>query len=273
MFGEGLVRTPEDFGLQGERPTNPELLDWLAVEFLDSGWDVKHMLTLMANSKAYQQRSEVSPELLARDPQNRLLARGPRYRLPSWMLRDAALQYAGLLNGEVGGPPVKPYQPDGVWEELFMGRFKYEASEGPAQYRRTLYAFWRRSIAPTFLFDTAQRRLCEVKVSRTNTPLQALTLMNDETFLEASRLLAEKLPGRPAAVFEAVLGRKPDAQEAAVLQREYERVLVHYRKVPADAGMLVEIGQSRAKAASPELAAMMVVSSMILNLDEAITHE
>jgi hypothetical protein len=273
MFGEGLVRTPEDFGLQGERPTNPELLDWLAVEFLDSGWDVKQMLTLMANSKAYRQRSEVSPELLARDPQNRLLARGPRYRLPSWMLRDAALQYAGLLNGEVGGPPVKPYQPDGVWEELFMGRFKYEASEGPAQYRRTLYAFWRRSIAPTFLFDTAQRRLCEVKVSRTNTPLQALTLMNDETYLEASRLLAEKLPGSPAAVFEAVLGRKPDVQEAAVLQREYDRMLLHYRKVPTDAGMLVEIGQSRAKAASPELAAMMVVSSMILNLDEAITHE
>jgi hypothetical protein len=273
LFGEGLVRTPEDFGLQGERPTHPELLDWLAVEFIESGWDVKHMLTLMAESKAYRQRSDVSPELLSRDPQNRLLARGPRYRLPSWMLRDAALQYAGLLNRELGGPPVKPYQPDGVWEELFMGRFKYEASEGPAQYRRTLYAFWRRSIAPTFLFDTAQRRACEVKVSRTNTPLQALTLMNDETYLEASRVLAEGNPGSPAAVFERVLGRKPDAPESAVLQREYGRLLKHYKEMPDDAGLLVKVGQSRAKAPSPELAAMMVVSSMILNLDEAITHE
>ncbi len=278
MFGAGLVRTPEDFGLQGEHPTHPELLDWLAVEFMESGWDVKHMLTLMAESQAYRQRSEVSPELQARDPQNLLLAHGPRYRLASWMLRDAALQYAGVLNPAIGGPPVKPYQPEGVWEELFMGRFKYEASEGPAQYRRSLYAFWRRSIAPTFLFDTAQRRACEVRISRTNTPLQALTLMNDATYLEASRTLAEQAlslpaPQRAAAVFQRVLGRKPDSKEATVLQREYDRVLQYYRKSSADAGLLVKVGQSSSKASSPELAAWMVISGMILNLDEAMTHE
>jgi hypothetical protein len=145
LFGVGLVRTPEDFGLQGERPTHPELLDWLAVEFMESGWDVKHLLTVIATSTTYRQDSAVSEALLARDPQNRLLARGPRFRLPSWMLRDSALRASGLLNPALGGPPVKPYQPEGVWEEMFMGRFKYEPSEGAAQYRRTLYASHVRS--------------------------------------------------------------------------------------------------------------------------------
>ncbi|MEQ2009714.1 MAG: PSD1 and planctomycete cytochrome C domain-containing protein, partial [Limisphaerales bacterium] len=159
LFGAGLVRTPEDFGLQGERPTHPELLDWLAVEFMESGWDVKHILRLMATSATYRQSSVVSESLRARDPENRLLARAPRFRLPAWMLRDGALRSSGLMNAALGGPPVRPHQPEGVWEEIFMGRFKYEPSEGAAQHRRTLYAFWRRSIAPTFLFDSAQRRV------------------------------------------------------------------------------------------------------------------
>lgn len=271
MFGDGLVRTTEDFGLQGEQPTHPELLDWLAVEFVESGWDVKHILRLMANSAAYRRESAVSPELLARDPQNRLLARGARFRLPSWMLRDAALGYAGLLNPALGGPPVKPYQPEGVWEELFMGRFRYEPSEGPAQYRRTLYAFWRRTIAPTFLFDSAQRRSCEVRTSRTNTPLQALTLLNDQTYLEASRTIASAAISQPPtarvrSMFARILSRKPDAAESAVLDREYLRAFTHYRKNPKDAAALAGSQQ-------PELAASMLVASMILNLDEAITHE
>lgn len=152
-----------------------------------------------------------------------------------------------------------------------MGRFKYEPSEGPAQYRRTLYAFWRRSIAPTFLFDTAQRRSCEVRISRTNTPLQALTLLNDETYLEAARALAEAK--EPAAIFARVVGRAPQAAELAVLQREYDRARRYYAAHPGDAEKLLTVGQSPNRAVSAELAAAMVVASMTLNLDEAITHE
>src|SRR4051794_27389502 len=155
------------------------------------------------------------------------------------MLRDAALQSAGLLNAALGGPPVRPFQPEGVWEEMFMGRFKYEASEGAAQYRRTLYAFWRRAIAPTFLFDSAQRRVCEVRTARTNTPLQALTLLNDETYLEASRALATQMLQQSADV-EArlqylawrVLSRPATERDLAVLQREYARALTYYRQTP-----------------------------------------
>jgi hypothetical protein len=191
MFGAGLVRTPDDFGHQGEFPTHPELLDWLAVELLEHDWDLRHILRLIATSETYRQSSDVTPELLSRDPGNRFLARAPRFRLPAWMIRDSALQAAGLLNRSLGGPPVHPWQPDGVWREIFMGRFTYRPSVGPAQYRRTLYAFWRRSSAPTFLFDSAQRRVCEVGIRRTNTPLHALTLLNDATMLEAARVLAE----------------------------------------------------------------------------------
>jgi hypothetical protein len=282
LFGAGLVRTPEDFGMQGEQPTHPELLDWLAVEFMESGWDVKHLLTRMATSATYRQDSKVSAALLARDPENRLLARGPRFRLPSWMLRDAALRTAGLLNPAVGGPPVKPYQPAGVWEEMFMGRFRYEPSEGAAQYRRTLYAFWRRAIAPTFLFDTAQRRVCEVRTSRTNTPLQALTLLNDETFLEASRALATQVLRHPGDMKERlqflsrrVLSRAATEAEIAVLQRELDRALTHYRARSEDAVKFLDFGQTPpdARVNISELAAHTVVASLMLNLDEAITHE
>ncbi len=279
LFGEGLVRTPEDFGLQGEQPVHAELLDWLAIEFVESGWDVKKMLKLMALSAAYRQDSAVTPELLARDPQNQLLARGPRFRLQSWMLRDAALSYAGLLNPVLGGPPVRPYQPEGVWEEIFMGRFNYEPSEGAAQYRRTLYAFWRRTIAPTFLFDTAQRRSCEVRTSRTNTPLQALTLLNDETYLEASRRLAEDALAQKdmkqgiREIFLKILFREPEEKELAVLVREHQRAIQYYRKHQQDAIKLVQVGQQENAVREPELASMMLIASMILNLDEAITHE
>ena len=269
LFGQGLVRTPEDFGLQGERPDHPALLDWLAVEFIESGWDVKHMLRLMATSAAYQRDSRATAEQLAADPANRQYARGARFRLPAWMLRDASLAHAGLLNPAFGGPPVRPYQPEGVWEELFMGRFTYRPSEGPAQYRRTLYAFWRRTIAPTFLFDSAQRRSCEVRTSRTNTPLQALTLLNDETYLEAAQTLAAlPLP----AIFEKVLHRPPSAPELATLTQQYNQALAHYRKHPADAAKLLRSGHALTPP-TPSRAAAMLVASLILNLDEAITHE
>ena len=280
LFGSGLVRTPEDLGLQSEFPVYPEVVDWLAVEFMEHGWDVKHLLKVMVTSAVYQQDSAVSPELLARDPDNKLLARGARFRLPSWMLRDAALKSAGLLNPALGGPPVKPYQPPGVWEELFMGRFKYDASEGAAQYRRTLYAFWRRSIAPAFLFDSAQRRSCEVRYTRTNTPLQALTLLNDETYLEASRTLAEAALQRKAQdrlpwLMQRVLSRPPSQKELGVMQRELQRATTHYTAHPKDAAEFLRFGQQEVPPhlSAPDVAAYTVVASMILNLDETITHE
>lgn len=277
-YGTGLVKTADDFGLQGEFPSHPELLDWLAVEFMESGWNVKHILKVIVTSATYQQSSHVSEDLLARDPENRLLARGPRFRLPSWMLRDHALRASGLLHPVIGGPPVKPYQPEGVWEENFMGRFTYEPSEGPAQYRRTLYAFWRRSIAPTFLFDSAQRRSCEVRSSRTNTPLQALTLLNDENYLEASRALAALAITKPDPLREMVrrvLSRDPRDAEIAILTRERDRALAHYRAHPEDAVKFLSRGHFKpaTNLPAPELAAHTVVASLLFNLDEAITHE
>ena len=281
-FGAGLVRTPEDFGLQGELPTHPELLDWLAVEMMEHNWDVKHILREIVTSETYRQSSDFTPELLQRDPDNRLLARGARFRLQSWMIRDAALHSSGLLNSAIGGPPVRPYQPDGVWEEMFMGRFRYAPSEGPPQFRRTLYAFWRRSAAPTFLFDNAQRRLCEVRPRHTNTPLHALTLWNDLSLLEASREIARSVLAQETTpksridhIFRRIVSRSPTETEMDVLTRELDRALQHFTSEPGDAQKLLEFGQPELQSATDpaELAAYMVVGSMILNLDEAITHE
>ncbi|MGV3483649.1 MAG: DUF1553 domain-containing protein, partial [Planctomycetaceae bacterium] len=252
------------------------------VDLMDHDWDVKYLIRLIVTSKTYQQTSVVSPDLLALDPENKWLARGARFRLPSWMLRDSALAASGLLNRAIGGPPVRPYQPDGVWEELFMGRFNYEPSEGTAQYRRTLYAFWRRAIAPTFLFDSAQRRTCEVRVGRTNTPLQALTLLNDTTYLEAARALAiqaseagDTQASELEHLFHRILSRPPSAKELAVARREADRASERYRLDPESASQLLAVGQAAAAPSgdSSELAALMIVASMLLNLDEAITHE
>ena len=280
LFGVGLVRTVEDFGLQGESPSHPELLDWLAVDLIEHGWDLKRTLRLILNSATYRQDSAVTPALKSMDPENRLLARGSRFRLPSWMLRDCALQTSGLLNGALGGPPVRPYQPEGVWEELFMGRFKYEASEGAAQYRRTLYAFWRRSITPTFLFDSAQRRSCEVRNTRTNTPLQALTLLNDGTFMEASRELARQMIALPEGqrldhLYQRVLSRPVTDSEKAILSRELNRSIVYYGANPEDARRVLQFGQRKPTTGEDQkqLAAHTLLASLTLNLDESITHE
>ncbi len=280
MFGQGLVRSMEDFGLQGEAPTHPELLDWLAVELVESGWDLRHVLRLIATSATFLQDSAVTPELLERDPDNRLLARFPRHRLPAWMIRDHALAASGLLNPALGGPPVKPWQPEGVWEEIFMGRYTYQPSVGPAQYRRTLYAYWRRSSAPTFLFDSAQRRVCEVRMNRTNTPLHALTLLNDVGMLEASRALAERVAdGNPeqamALLSGAILNRTPSDRETAVLLREHHQSLDYYESNPSDAVAFTRVGQQPGlnERNAPKVAAWMTVASLMLNLDEAMTME
>lgn len=286
IFGAGLVRTPEDFGLQGERPTHPDLLDWLAVELIESGWDLRHLLRLMVTSQTYRQSSHVSPALAERDPENRWLARAPRFRLPAWMIRDHALKVSGLLNPTLGGPPVKPWQPEGVWKEIFMGRFTYRPSVGPARYRRTVYAYWRRSSGPTFLFDSAQRRVCEVSLRRTNTPLHALTLLNDVTLFEASRHLAlqalgqgeegQRVTARLRWLVSQVLSRTLTDSEQDVLQREWSRAHDHYQSHPEDAAAYLEQTLFDAPlpgAHFPDLAAYTVAASLLLNLDEAISHE
>ena len=279
LFGHGLVRKPEDFGLQGEQPTHPELLDWLAVEFMESGWDVKHLARTIVTSETYRQSSEVSKTMLERDPENRLLARATRFRLPAWMIRDNALATSGLLNDTLGGPPVFPWQPEGVWNEIFMGRFSYVPTLGPSQYRRTLYTFWRRSSAPTFLFDSAQRRSCEIRQRRTNTPLHALTLLNDVTMMEASRSLAnaavENDEGALLYLGRKVLGRELSRREQNVFKQTLENALDYYDVNVENAVKLTAAGQQEAEstAAAPEVAAWMVVASTMLNLDEAITHE
>ena len=285
MFGQGLVRTSEDFGLQGELPTHPKLLDWLAVELLESGWDIRHILRLIVTSQTYRQSSNVTQELLELDPENRLLARAPRHRLSAWMIRDNALHVSGLLNDAVGGPPARPYQPEGVWAEITMGRFRYQPSAGPEQHRRTVYAFWRRSLAPTFLFDSAQRRVCEVGVRRTNTPMHALTLMNDTTMLEASRALADAAVAQRST--KASVEQTLDHLSMRVLSRQlsqteqeaFAAVLIkatrHYEARVDDAARYTTVGQQlppdRDTAAST--AAWMTVATMFLNLDEAMTRE
>ncbi|MCP4782940.1 MAG: DUF1549 domain-containing protein [Fuerstiella sp.] len=281
-FGHGLVRTADNFGLQGELPTHPDLLDWLAVELMEHDWNLQHIQRLIVTSETYRQDSRCSKEMLEHDPDNRLLARGSRFRLPSWMIRDAALRSSGLINPAIGGPPVMPYQPDGVWAEIFMERFRYEPSQGATQHRRTLYAFWRRSAAPTFLFDSSQRRVCEVQPRLTNTPLHALTLLNDQSQLEAARELARRAQANGGSsqlkltrMFQDVLSRTPSTLEVKVLQSKWKSALAHYQDTTADAHQLLDLGQPEKRGGDrpQELAAYMVVASMIYNLDEAMTHE
>ncbi len=192
FFGTGLVKTVDDFGVQGEKASHPELLDWLAVQFMESGWDVKALHKLIVTSATYRQDSAVTPQLYERDPENRLLARGPRFRLPSWMIRDQALAAAGLLVEKPGGPAVMPYQPEGIWEEATFGKKSYKQDHGEALYRRSLYIFWRRIVGPTMFFDNASRQTCYIRAIRTNTPLHALTTLNDTTYVEAARAMAER---------------------------------------------------------------------------------
>jgi hypothetical protein len=291
-FGTGIVKTVEDFGSQGELPSHPDLLDWLAVEFREKGWDVKSFVRMLVTSATYRQSSSASSELVAKDPENRLLARGPRYRLPAEFVRDQALAISGLLDGRIGGVSVFPYQPTGLWEEL-MARSdgdqftaqKYTPSHGADLYRRSMYTFWKRTSPPPALsaFDAPDRETCTVRRGRTNTPLQALVLMNDPTYVEASRKMAERLIKEPVAsatpderiafAFRLATARKPTAEESAVLKKIYDAQLAHFRSNAEAATKLLSVGESaRDEKLDPvELAAWTTVASTILNLDETIT--
>jgi hypothetical protein len=288
-FGTGLVKTAEDFGVQGERPSHPELLDWLATEFIRTGWNVKELQKLIVMSAAYRQSSKVTPQLLARDPENRLLARGPRLRLQAEFIRDQALAVSGLLNGDIGGKSVSPYQPPGLWEEL-MSRADganwtaqtYVQDHGKDLYRRTMYTFWKRTSPPPTLatFDAPDRETCTVRRARTNTPLQALVLMNDPTYVEASRKLAERLmteaktvEDRITLAFRLATARRPSENELQVLRKLFTAEHEMYRKDGAGALKLLSVGEARRnpKLDTAELAAWATVASVILNLDETVT--
>jgi Protein of unknown function (DUF1553)/Protein of unknown function (DUF1549)/Planctomycete cytochrome C/Concanavalin A-like lectin/glucanases superfamily len=283
LFGGGIVRTVEDFGAQGDWPSHPELLDWLAVEFRDGGWDVKKVLKTIVTSATYRQSSRVTPALLQKDPDNRLLARGPRFRLSADVIRDQALFASGLLVEKLGGPSVRPYQPAGLAKEL-TGTEDYVQDHGPSLYRRSLYTFWKRTIAPPTLmnFDAANRETCVVRETRTNTPLQALNLMNDVTFVEAARELAERVMKQHAApeprlalAWRLAAARSPSPAELKVLRAALERHHEHYRDHRAAALKLVSTGESPRdqKHDIAEHAAYSAVCNLILNLDEVITKE
>ncbi len=287
VFGVGLVKTSGDFGLQGEAPSHPGLLDWLAVDFMDSGWDVKRLMKSIVLSATYRQDSAVAPALRDRDPENRLLARGPRFRLPAEAIRDQALSLAGLLSDRMGGPSVRPYQPEGLYDGIVVGAdypgTKWEQSEGENLYRRSLYTFWKRTLPHPAMtvFDAPDREFCTVQRSTTNTPLQALTLMNDPTFVEAARKLAERAirasgpddSERVAVLFELAAGRRPSEAEVGILRDSLQRFRDSFVAGDDDAQDLLSVGASAtdAEIEPRELAAYAALANLILNLDEVIT--
>jgi hypothetical protein len=285
VFGTGLVRTAEDFGIMGENPSHPELLDWLAVDFRESGWDVKRFLKLLVTSATYRQVSASTPEKLKKDPSNRLLSRGPRFRHDAETLRDFALAASGLLVRKVGGPSVKPYQPPGIWETVAMyssnTRF-YKPDAGENLYRRSLYTFWKRSAPPASMeiLNAPSRENCSVRRERTNTPLQALVTLNDPQFVEAARHLAQRAlleapadePRRLDFLSMHLLARPFDAQEREVCSRALHDFLAHYGSRQEEARKLIETGDSKPdpRLAAVELAAWTMLASQVMNLDEAL---
>ena len=282
FFGTGLVKTSEDFGSQGDPPSHPELLDWLATEYIRTGWDTKRMVRLLVTSSTYRQSSSVTPGQLEADPYNRLLGRGPRHRLPAHVIRDQALAVSGLLVETIGGPSVKPYQPPGLWADFSFGKIRYTADTGAKLYRRSLYTFWRRSLGPPNMFDEGTRDVCHVKPQRTNTPLHALTLLNDVAFVESARVLAERVlatPGDDASrlkrAFSLVLSRPPSPEEMSLVISSLNRARRHYRAHPKDAGAFGTVGShSPRDGLDPiQVAAFGAVASVLLNSDEAITRE
>ena len=283
FFGRGILEQVENFGVQSKPPVYEGLLDWLAVEFRESGWDVKAIHKLIVMSATYRQSSRIGPGLLDRDPDNELLARGPRFRMQSWMLRDQALALGGLLNEASGGPPVKPYQPEGIWEEASFGFIKYYPDSGDALYRRSLYTFWRRIVGPPVFFDSGARQVCEVQSLRTNTPLHALTTLNDTTYAEAARGFGQRALNeingndseRLRKAFRMATSRYPSRSELRTLKQALGKYRKHFSKNRDAALEVATAGESkRDESLDPvDHAAWSTVGLMLLNLDETLTKE
>jgi hypothetical protein len=286
FFGTGIVKTSEDFGTKGEWPSHPELLDWLATEFMNEGWDVRHLAKLIVTSATYRQDSKVTPKLYELDPENRLLARGPRYRLDAEELRDYALFTSGLINLKMGGRGVRPYQPSGIWEAVgytTSNTAKYTQDHGDALYRRSLYLFWKRTAPPPSMttFDAPSREQCRARRERTNTPLQALLTMNDPQYFEASRQLGYRMwheggttdADRLRLGFRIVTSRQPSPDESSVLAETLSAQLKRYEADPDNAKKAISVGESPVPSdvPAPELAAYTMVANLLLNLDEALT--
>ena len=282
LFGQGLVPTANDFGSQGQLPTHPELLDYLAASFIASGWDVKSLLKQIVTSATYQQSAECPAELREADPQNQWLARGPRYRLPAEMIRDGALFTSGLLVEQRGGPPVKPYEPPGLWEE--KGSESYKRDEGPGSHRRSLYTFWKRTSPPPAMMtlDAADREVCVVQRQTTATPLQALVLLNDPQFVEAARAAAvnvmqteNSLDGRIAVLFREFTGREPSDAERAVLATLFADQQLTFTESAQSAVEFLNVGDHRAaeEIDEAELAALTVVAQAIMNHYDTVTKQ
>jgi hypothetical protein len=285
VFGTGIVRTSGDLGVSGEQPSNQELLDWLAVEFRESGWDVKKFFKLIVTSSAYRQTARVTSRKLAKDPENRLISRGPRFRMDAEMLRDTALEASGLLVAEIGGPSVKPYQPDGVWEAIAMKESNtghYVRDNGDKLYRRSLYTFWKRQAPPATMeiFNAPNRESCTVRRERSNTPLQALVTLNDTQFVEAARCLAEaaihEAPGSEAEridfMAERLMSRPLNSKERKIAISNLHDFLTHYKTETAEAGRLLAVGERNVDTSieKPTLAGYTMLANELMNLDEVL---
>lgn len=281
FFGRGLVATTEDFGRQGDRASHPQLLDWLANDFVDNGWNVKRLHRQIVTSRTYMQSSAATAESFRDDPDNVLLGRSQRHRLPAWMLRDQALALSGKLVTQIGGQPVNPYQPEGIWSEATFGTIRYLRGNGDDLYRRSLYVFWRRIVGPTVFFDTQTRQACVVRRSITNTPLHALTTLNETGFVEAARGLAtrafhagESDEARIAWLVRAATARPPTVAERKLLHNRLTQSIRHFHDNPAAATQLLHVGDSAPDATVPqdELAGLCIIASIVLNLDEVLTR-
>jgi hypothetical protein len=285
FFGTGLIKTSEDFGVQSEFPVHGPLLDWLAVRFRDGGWSVKSMHRLILTSATWRQASRVTPELFARDPENRLYARASRFRMPSLLLRDWALAASGLLDPRIGGVPVYPYQPGDIWEALAITKerdFTYPASTGSDLYRRSIYTFWRRTVSPANMFDASNRQACRVRSAPTSTPLHALTTLNDPTWVEAARVLAERSmlaasdeSARLTWSVRRILGRHPSDTDLQILNRAYQKQHASYSQDPQAAASLLAVGAAAQNGSLNPVdhAALTAVCLAVMNLDEAMTRE
>ncbi|MBT6721608.1 MAG: DUF1553 domain-containing protein [Planctomycetaceae bacterium] len=286
FFGTGIVKTSEDFGVQGEQPTHPQLLDWLALNFIESGWDIKGFQKLIVMSATYKQSSRVDADKLAVDSENRLLARGPRFRLDAEVIRDQVLSVSGLLIAKIGGKSVKPYQPEGLWKPVGFGGSNtavFRQDSGEALFRRSMYTFWKRTSPPPSMsiFDAPDRETCQVRRARTNTPLQALVLLNDVQFIEAARRLAEKVladggdsvESRVNYIYRSVLARPPSQKELGIVSSLFNEHLEEFQADPEAAKQLLSLGESgrNEELNSTELGAWTMIVHLVFNLSETVT--